>query len=174
MTTLTGSATGSNAEARVRRPGLVLAVVLVATFLINLDTTMVNVALPALGRELSTSTSDMQWVIDAYNLAFAGLILTGGTVGDRFGRRRTLALGLVGFGLSSGIAAAARCRRARTPRGLPGRGPARLRSRNVDATAPRTLRRQRHRAGRPAPRPERSLTLGISRRTHRDSIDRGR
>lgn len=80
---------------------------LVATFLINLDTTIVNVALPALGRQLRASTSDLQWVVDAYNLAFAGLVLTGGTIGDRFGRRGTLAVSLLAFGVSSGLAATA-------------------------------------------------------------------
>ncbi len=88
-----------------RRAGLVLAVVLLATFVINLDTTIVNVALPALSRELRSTTSGLQWVIDAYNLAFAGLILTGGTVGDRYGRRRTLIVGLAVFALGSGVAA---------------------------------------------------------------------
>lgn len=90
-----------------RRPALVLGVVLLATFIINVDTTIVNVTLPALSRELHSTTSGLQWVVDAYNLAFAGLILTGGTVGDRYGRRRTLAAGLAVFGLGSAIAAQA-------------------------------------------------------------------
>ncbi len=93
--------------ARARRPSLVLAVVLLATFVINLDTTIVNVALPALSRELHASTSGLQWIVDAYNLAFAALILTGGTVGDRYGRRRTLAAGLAVFAVGSAIAALA-------------------------------------------------------------------
>ena len=93
-------------EAAVARPGLALAVVLAATFLINVDTTIVNVAIPALSRELRASTSDLQWVIDAYNLAFAALILTGGTISDRYGRRRTLVGGLLLFAISSGAAAA--------------------------------------------------------------------
>ncbi len=105
MITVTGSDAAIGGIAR-RRPALVLAVVLVATFVINLDTTIVNVAIPALGSQLHAGTSDQQWVIDAYNLAFAGLILTGGTIGDRFGRRRTLAAGLAVFALGSGIAAA--------------------------------------------------------------------
>lgn len=88
-----------------RPAGLVLGVVLLATFVINLDTTIVNVALPALSRELHSTTSGLQWVIDAYNLAFAGLILTGGTIGDRYGRRRTLAVGLSLFAVGSGVAA---------------------------------------------------------------------
>ena len=90
-----------------KSPGLVLAVVLLATFVINLDTTIVNVALPALSKQLHATTSGLQWVIDAYNLAFAGLILTGGTIGDRFGRRRTLAVGLAVFAIGSGVSAAA-------------------------------------------------------------------
>ena len=99
---------GQNAPAgpvgRASRPSLVLAVVLLATFVINLDTTIVNVAVPAISRELHAGTSGLQWVIDAYNLAFAGLILTGGTVGDRYGRRRTLATGLAVFAVGSAIA----------------------------------------------------------------------
>ena len=95
------------ATVRAKRPGLVLAVVLLATFVINLDTTIVNVALPALSSQLHASTSGLQWVIDAYNLAFAGLILTGGTVGDRYGRRRTLAVGLAIFAIGSAAGAAA-------------------------------------------------------------------
>ncbi len=91
----------------VARPGLALAVVLAATFLINVDTTIVNVALPALSRELRATTSDLQWVIDAYNLAFAALILTGGTISDRYGRRRTLVGGLLLFAVSSAVAATA-------------------------------------------------------------------
>jgi MFS family permease len=79
--------------------------VLLAAFVINLDTTIVNVALPDLSRQLHASTTDLQWVIDAYNLAFAALILTGGTVGDRYGRRATLAAGLAVFALGSVVAA---------------------------------------------------------------------
>lgn len=89
------------------KPGLVLGVVLLATFVISLDTTIVNVALPALSQQLHATTSGLQWVIDAYNLAFAALILTGGTVGDRYGRRRTLAAGLGIFAVGSGVAALA-------------------------------------------------------------------
>ena len=90
---------------RARRPVLVMAVVLVATFVINLDTTIVNVAIPSLGVQLHASTSGLQWIVDAYNLAFAGLILTGGTIGDRFGRRRTLTVGLAVFTVGSALAA---------------------------------------------------------------------
>jgi EmrB/QacA subfamily drug resistance transporter len=88
-------------------PGLVLATVCLATFAINLDTTIVNVALPDLGRQLNAGTQDLQWVVDGYNLSFAALVLTAGSLGDRFGRRPALMLGLAGFALASGIGAAA-------------------------------------------------------------------
>lgn len=86
------------------RAGVILAVVLLATFVINLDTTIVNVALPALSHDLHSTTSGLQWIIDGYNLAFAGLILIGGTIGDRYGRRRTLAVGLAVFAAGSAVA----------------------------------------------------------------------
>ena len=59
----------------------VLAVVLVAAFAINLDTTIVNVALPTLNVRLGAGTTSLQWVVDAYNLAFAALVLAGGNIG---------------------------------------------------------------------------------------------
>ena len=89
----------------VPRRWAVLATVCLAAFAINLDTTIVNVALPELGRQLGATTRDLQWVVDGYNLAFAALVLTAGALGDRFGRRPALLLGLVGFGSASGIGA---------------------------------------------------------------------
>ncbi|WP_083977240.1 MFS transporter [Kitasatospora azatica] len=86
-----------------RRQGLVLATVCLAAFAINLDTTIVNVALPELSRQLGATTRDLQWVVDGYNLAFAALVLTAGSLGDRFGRRPTLLAGLAGFAVTSAI-----------------------------------------------------------------------
>ena len=83
------------------RPVLVLAVVLVAALAINVETTIVNVALPTLNSALGASTRGLQWIVDAYNLAFAALVLAGGTVGDKFGRRGTLIAGLALFAASS-------------------------------------------------------------------------
>jgi EmrB/QacA subfamily drug resistance transporter len=80
---------------------LILAALLVASFVINLDTTLVNVALPALNRELGATTSQLQWVVDAYNLVFAALLLTCGSLSDRFGRKGMLLAGLVVFGVAS-------------------------------------------------------------------------
>lgn len=79
------------------RRGPVLAVVLLAAFVIQLSVSIVNVALPALGRDLHAGTSSLQWVVDGYALSFAALVLSGGAVGDRYGRRGTLAGGLAGF-----------------------------------------------------------------------------
>jgi EmrB/QacA subfamily drug resistance transporter len=88
-----------------RRRYAVLATVCLAAFAINLDTTIVNVALPDLGKQLHATTRDLQWIVDGYNLAFAALVLTAGSIGDRFGRRPALIAGLGGFALASGIGA---------------------------------------------------------------------
>ena len=80
---------------------LILIALLTASFVINLDTTLVNVALPTLTRELGASTAQLQWVVDAYNLVFAALLLTSGSLSDRFGRKGMLMAGLLVFGLAS-------------------------------------------------------------------------
>lgn len=84
---------------------LILVTVCLAALTINLDTTIVNVALPSLARELDAGTRELLWVVDGYNLAFAGLVLAMGSISDRFGRRPALVVGLAGFALSSGVAA---------------------------------------------------------------------
>jgi EmrB/QacA subfamily drug resistance transporter len=80
---------------------LILIALLTASFVINLDTTLVNVALPTLTRELGATTAQLQWVVDAYNLVFAALLLTSGSLSDRFGRKGMLMAGLLVFGLAS-------------------------------------------------------------------------
>ena len=89
-----------------RRRWAVLGTVCLAAFAINLDTTIVNVALPDLSRQLRASTRDLQWIVDGYNLAFAALVLTAGSLGDRFGRRPALLVGLGGFAAASAVGAA--------------------------------------------------------------------
>jgi EmrB/QacA subfamily drug resistance transporter len=84
-----------------RRKPLVLGSLLLAAFAINLDTTIVNVALPTLVRELHASTSQLEWIVDAYSLAFAALVLAAGNLGDRVGRRGVLLTGLSVFALAS-------------------------------------------------------------------------
>ena len=83
-----------------RRP-LILVALLLAAFVINLDITIVNVALPTLVRELHASTSQLQWVVAAYSLVFAALLLASGSLGDRLGRKGFLLAGLGVFGVAS-------------------------------------------------------------------------
>lgn len=78
-----------------------LVVVCLAIFMLLLDITIVNVALPDIGRELNASFSDLQWVVDAYALTLAALLLTAGSLADRLGRRRVFAIGLVLFTAAS-------------------------------------------------------------------------
>jgi EmrB/QacA subfamily drug resistance transporter len=87
------------------RRWLTLVVLCVSLLVIVIDNTIVNVALPTLVRDLGTRISDLQWVVDAYTLVFAGLLLTAGSLGDRFGRKGALTLGLVIFGSASAAAA---------------------------------------------------------------------
>jgi DHA2 family multidrug resistance protein-like MFS transporter len=80
---------------------LALGVLCLSLLVIVIDNTIVNVALPTLVRELDAELSDLQWVVDAYTLAFAGLLLLAGALGDRYGRRRMLLIGLGAFGAAS-------------------------------------------------------------------------
>jgi len=78
-----------------------LGAVCVATFMLLLDITVVNTALPAIQRDLGGSFTDLQWVIDAYALSLAALVLTAGSLADRLGRRRVFAIGLGIFSVAS-------------------------------------------------------------------------
>jgi EmrB/QacA subfamily drug resistance transporter len=85
----------------------ILAVLCLSVFLVVVDNTIVNVALPTFARELEASTSQLQWIVDAYSLVFAGLLLAAGSLGDRVGRKGTMQVGLVLFALTSLVAAQA-------------------------------------------------------------------
>src|SRR5690348_6198810 len=87
----------------LRSKPMILTALLLAAFVINLDTTLVNVALPTLVRELGATTSQLQWVVDAYNLVFAALLLTSGALSDRAGRKGMLLAWLAVFGTASVI-----------------------------------------------------------------------
>ena len=103
------SAVSDNRRAAASR-GAVLLVMCVGYFLVLLDVTIVNVALPTIGHRLRVSVSGLQWVVDGYALALAGLMLTGGTVGDLRGHKRVVLGGLYVFGIASlgcGLAGAA-------------------------------------------------------------------
>src|SRR5204863_9842604 len=84
-----------------RRRSAVLLTLCLAAFTINLDTTIVNVTLPTLVRDLHASTRQLQWIVDSYNLVFAALVLAAGSVSDRLGRRGALLTGLGIFALGS-------------------------------------------------------------------------
>ncbi len=85
----------------MHRKPLILGSLLLAAFAINLDTTIVNVALPTLVRELHASTTELVWIVDAYNLVFAALVLGAGNLGDRVGRKGVLLAGLGVFGVAT-------------------------------------------------------------------------
>jgi len=86
------------------RRWLILAMVGVAQLMVVLDATIVNIALPSAQRALGFSNDSRQWVVTAYALAFGSLLLIGGRIGDYFGRKRALLVGLVGFALASAMA----------------------------------------------------------------------
>jgi EmrB/QacA subfamily drug resistance transporter len=85
----------------MQRKPLILVSLLLAAFAINLDTTIVNVALPTLVRQLRASNSQLEWVVDAFNLVFAASVLAAGSLSDRFGRKGMLLAGLAVFGVAS-------------------------------------------------------------------------
>ena len=87
------------------RRWLILPVLCLSVFLVVVDNTIVNVALPSLSRDLGASTTSLQWIVDAYSLAFAGLLLAGGGIGDRVGRKLVMQVGLIFFGIFSVLAA---------------------------------------------------------------------
>ena len=81
-----------------------LGVLCLSLVVISIDNTILNVALPSIVRDLDASGSQLQWIIDAYTIVFAGLLLTAGSLGDRFGRKGALTVGLVLFGAFSALA----------------------------------------------------------------------
>jgi EmrB/QacA subfamily drug resistance transporter len=90
-----------------RRRWLVLAVLCASVLVVVLDGTIVNVALPTLATELGASTSELQWIVDAYVLVFAGLLMAAGSLGDRIGRKHVLIAGLTLFAGFSALGATA-------------------------------------------------------------------
>src|SRR5258708_32065909 len=76
---------------------LVLAATILGSSMAFIDGTVVNIALPALQATMGATISDVQWVVEAYTLFVASLMLTGGALGDRFGRKRIFAIGVAGF-----------------------------------------------------------------------------
>src|SRR5258708_10022695 len=96
-TWLRGRATPAGADRVHARGWAILAVLCLSVFLALVDNTIVNVALPSISKQLHATTSDLQWIVDAYSLIFASLLLVGGSLGARYGRKGALQIGLVGF-----------------------------------------------------------------------------
>src|SRR5947208_8619750 len=88
---------GDNAREKV----VVLLTMCFALAMAMLDNTVVNVALPTISKDLGTGVSGLQWIVDGYVLAFASLLLTGGILGDRYGRKKMFLGGLALFTLAS-------------------------------------------------------------------------
>jgi DHA2 family methylenomycin A resistance protein-like MFS transporter len=89
------------------KKGVILAVMCLATFMAILDTSLVNLGLKSIQQDLGADTATLQWVIDLYNLSYAVFILTGGTLGDLYGRRRIFVLGVAIFALGTLVCAIA-------------------------------------------------------------------
>ncbi|MDX6685923.1 MAG: hypothetical protein QOF86_2051 [Baekduia sp.] len=95
------------AAAPPARPGLILAATILGSAVVFIDSTVVNVALPALRADLHATLAEQQWVVEAYLLMLGSLVLVGGSLGDLYGRRRIFTLGLAGFGVASALCAVA-------------------------------------------------------------------
>jgi len=99
-----GPAPAGAGSVPARGGNALLALLAVAQFLVVLDATIVTVALPSLGLDLGFAQDDLSWVVNAYLLAFAGLLLLGGRIADVAGRRRVFIIGLVVFAVASLLA----------------------------------------------------------------------
>ena len=77
----------------------ILAVLCFGLLVIVLDNSILNVALPTIQKDLDATSSDLQWIVDSYTLVFAGLLLTAGALGDRFGRRGALQIGFANYAI---------------------------------------------------------------------------
>src|ERR1043165_2574695 len=92
-------------------PWVVLVLICLAQFMVVLDATIVNVALPPIQKDLDLSEGNLQWIVNAYTLVFGGFLLLGGRAGDLLGRKRLFLIGLVIFttaALPNGLSAASR------------------------------------------------------------------
>ena len=103
MTTATSSSDSATRE--YERRWWILTVLCFSLLVIVLDNSILNVAIPTIIRDLQATNSQLQWIVDSYTIVFAGLLLTAGAMGDKFGRRKALQAGLVVFGFGSLLAA---------------------------------------------------------------------
>ena len=100
MATTTDAAThgSSRTYTSLAAAAIPLAALSLAFFVEMVDNTLLSIALPTISRDLGSSTTALQWITGAYSLTFVGLLLTAGSIADRFGRRRVLMVGLAAFG----------------------------------------------------------------------------
>lgn len=101
MTTTTASPGASIDDQTYRRRWIILGLLCLSLMIVIVGNTSLNVALPRLAEDLGATTSDLQWIVDAYALVFAGVLLTAGALGDRYGRKGALQLGLLIFGIGT-------------------------------------------------------------------------
>src|ERR1700704_1958104 len=106
---MTHSKTGKERERMTAKPRTLwtFAITSIALFMVTLDNLVVSTALPVIRKDLHASISQLEWTVNAYTLTFAVLLLTGAALGDRFGRRRVFAFGLLLFTAASAAAALA-------------------------------------------------------------------
>jgi MFS transporter, DHA2 family, multidrug resistance protein len=104
---LTAAPAGSLPDRVHDRRWITLGVLCLSLLIIVMDNTILNVAIPSLVAQLGATNTQLQWIIDAYTLVFAGLLLTSGSLGDRFGRKKALRIGILVFGFGSVLSALA-------------------------------------------------------------------
>lgn len=97
----TASLTAPRTYPSLKAAWIPLAALCLAFFVEMVDNTLLSIALPTIGRDLGGDTTSLQWIAGAYSLTFGGLLLTAGSIADRFGRRRVLQIGLALFGILS-------------------------------------------------------------------------
>ena len=101
------TATPAPTQSPPRRQPLQLALILVAAFMVVLDFSIVNVALPSIERELGMPADAVQWIVTGYAISFGGLLILGGRAADLLGRRRMFVAGLIAFSLATALGLAA-------------------------------------------------------------------
>ena len=92
---------GGTASRHSANPWVVLVLICLAQFMVILDATIVNVALPSIQKDVGLSEANLQWIVNAYTLVFGGFLLLGGRAGDLLGRKRLFLIGLVIFTVAS-------------------------------------------------------------------------
>src|ERR1700760_980644 len=98
---MTSSASGTSSVSKTLSFGLVVGATSLAFVVSQLDVSIVNIALPQISKSLSANISTLQWIIDAYTVAFAALMLSAGGMGDLLGSKRIFQIGILVFGLAS-------------------------------------------------------------------------